>query len=624
MIRATIPRRAHLNYAPFSSSCVHYYASASVPHVIDRLSALGFSTQEARVYIALLQQPFATGYEVAKSAGLARANVYQVLAGLTDRGIIDRVSADAPARFVAHPPAEVLGRIKRETAELADALITDLAALTVPRGAGVVLHAARPRRGDRSRIRVRQRGPRNASPSAPGRATCDWLAGPLHVAAENGCQVVVNVFGDTDLDIGEVYRHEEPSRTVGGHLLTLAVDYSTALVASFDGPAGAVFTSHPALVRVVEKLIRDETYLAAIYERFPEELEAAFGKHLVKLRTKVLPPEQAAQLISIVGFGAESGAHTFWERTEMSAIVIVDALWGDSGKGKACAYLARKHDAALAVRAGVGTNAGASVTLDDGTLVKARQFPTGWINPRTRVAVGSGVLVDPAIAAAEIDRFGLAGRAMIDGRCAVITPEHIAAERADAHLATTVGSSCSGSGHARADFILRRARAGPVGGGARALHRRRGTGGEHARRGRRDGADRRFAGHDAVARAGQRVPVHDVGQLHVRRGDGRRRAELAARHRRRDGGEGDADPGRRGAAAVRDDARRGGRPRHRRVRREHRPPAPQGRADRLRAARIRDDAERADPDRADASAITTSRRCVAPVPPMRSRRAWWR
>jgi adenylosuccinate synthase len=141
----------------------------------------------------------------------------------------------------------------------------------------------------------------------------------------------------------------------------------------------------------------------------------------------------------------------------MSAIVIVDALWGDSGKGKACAYLARKHNAALAVRAGVGTNAGASVTLDDGTLVKARQFPTGWINPRTRVAVGSGVVVDPVIAAAEIARFGLTGRALIDGRCAVITPEHIAAERADEHLATTVGSSCSGSGHARADFILRRA-----------------------------------------------------------------------------------------------------------------------------------------------------------------------
>jgi adenylosuccinate synthase len=142
----------------------------------------------------------------------------------------------------------------------------------------------------------------------------------------------------------------------------------------------------------------------------------------------------------------------------MPAIVIVDALWGDSGKGKACAHLALRHNAALAVRAGVGTNAGASMTLDDGTLIKARQFPTGWINPGTRVAVGSGVLVDPTVAAGEIERFGLAGRAMIDGRSAVITAEHIEAELADAHLATTVGSTCTGNGQARADFVLRRAR----------------------------------------------------------------------------------------------------------------------------------------------------------------------
>ncbi|HEY2793378.1 MAG TPA: adenylosuccinate synthetase [Micromonosporaceae bacterium] len=141
----------------------------------------------------------------------------------------------------------------------------------------------------------------------------------------------------------------------------------------------------------------------------------------------------------------------------MSAIVIVDALWGDSGKGKTCAHLAQRLNADLAVRAGVGTNAGASMTLDDGTLVKARQFPTGWINAGTKVAVGSGVLVDPEIALAEIERFGLAGRAMIDGRCAIITEAHIEAERADPNLADKIGSTCTGNGQARADFILRRA-----------------------------------------------------------------------------------------------------------------------------------------------------------------------
>lgn len=141
----------------------------------------------------------------------------------------------------------------------------------------------------------------------------------------------------------------------------------------------------------------------------------------------------------------------------MSASIIVDALWGDSGKGKVCAWLATRDDAELAVRAGVGTNAGASVTTDDGREIKARQLPTGWLNPGTRVAVGSGVLVDPAVFAGEVERFDLGDRVIIDRRCAVITPEHIAAELADAHLAATVGSTCTGNGAARADFVLRRA-----------------------------------------------------------------------------------------------------------------------------------------------------------------------
>lgn len=271
--------------------------------MIDRLAALGFSTQEARVYVALLGHPSATGYELAKIAGLQRANVYQVLAGLTERGVVSQVADGSPARYVAHPPAEVLGRIKRQTTERADSLIADLATVSAPHDpAG--FYTLRDREAVIDRVAA-----------LVGEATIrvgvcvwaedlDWLSGSLRAASRSGCQVVVNVFGEADLDFGEVYRHEASTRTVGGHLLTLAVDFESALVASLDEPAGAVFTRHPALVRTVEKLIRDETYLAAIFDRFGDELETEFGPHLVSLRQSLLPPDQAEQLISITGFGA--------------------------------------------------------------------------------------------------------------------------------------------------------------------------------------------------------------------------------------------------------------------------------------------------------------------------------
>jgi sugar-specific transcriptional regulator TrmB len=276
--------------------------------VIDRLTELGFSSQEARVYLALLQHPSATGYEIAKAASLQRANVYHVLAALADRGVVDRVSAADPARFVAHPPAEVLGRIKRQTAERADSLIADLAAVAAPSPAA--FYALRDRESviDRAAALVGEAERRVAV--CLWAEDLDWLAGPLRAAAHSGCQVVVNLFGEADFDVGEIYRHEPPAKTVGGHLLTLAVDFSTALVASLDDPAAAVFTDHPALVRLVEKLIRDETYLAAIYDRFSPDLEAAFGAHLVNLRARLLPPDAAEQLISVVGFGANEETAT--------------------------------------------------------------------------------------------------------------------------------------------------------------------------------------------------------------------------------------------------------------------------------------------------------------------------
>lgn len=142
----------------------------------------------------------------------------------------------------------------------------------------------------------------------------------------------------------------------------------------------------------------------------------------------------------------------------MGATVIVDAFWGDSGKGKTCAHLATRMDAALAVRAGVGTNAGASFTLPDGTVAKHRQLPTAWVNPRTDLAVGPGVLVDPAILADELARFDVADRTMIDPRCGVITAEDLAEEEADPFLRDVVGTSGSGVGPARSRYVNRKAR----------------------------------------------------------------------------------------------------------------------------------------------------------------------
>lgn len=139
----------------------------------------------------------------------------------------------------------------------------------------------------------------------------------------------------------------------------------------------------------------------------------------------------------------------------MGATIIVDALWGDSGKGKVAGYLSRRDNASLCIRAGIGTNAGHSVYLSEENVIRTRQLPLGFLNPTTRVAIGSGVAVDPQILHDEVSRYDLQDRIQVDYRCPIITPDHIRRERENVHLVGTVGTTASGSGMAQADFALR-------------------------------------------------------------------------------------------------------------------------------------------------------------------------
>jgi adenylosuccinate synthase len=144
----------------------------------------------------------------------------------------------------------------------------------------------------------------------------------------------------------------------------------------------------------------------------------------------------------------------------MSAIIVIDALWGDSGKGKIAAWLADKRRATLCVRGGTGTNSGHSLYLG-GELIKTSQLPLAGIVGDAQLRVGSGVAVDPDLFEEEMSRyarFGVRERARIDGRCPVILPEYKDAERNDANLRETVGSTLSGTGWAQAMYCLRKAK----------------------------------------------------------------------------------------------------------------------------------------------------------------------
>jgi adenylosuccinate synthase len=133
--------------------------------------------------------------------------------------------------------------------------------------------------------------------------------------------------------------------------------------------------------------------------------------------------------------------------------VIVGGAFGDEGKGKIISYLALKNNPKLAVRGGVGPNAGHTVVFG-GKTMKLRMLPCAVVNEQTQLLLGAGVLVDPDVFLREIGETNSGSRIKIDKNCAVIEKKHIEMDR-EGHLKDVVGTTGTGTGPANSDRILR-------------------------------------------------------------------------------------------------------------------------------------------------------------------------
>jgi len=134
--------------------------------------------------------------------------------------------------------------------------------------------------------------------------------------------------------------------------------------------------------------------------------------------------------------------------------VVVDGFFGDTGKGKVISYLSVADDVDIVARGGVGPNAGHTVVYENRTY-KLRQVPSGFVNPRSRLLIGPGVLVNPEVFLKELELTNTKGRVFMDHQTGIIEQKHIEEDRGSSHLKNKIGTTGSGSGPAMRDRVMR-------------------------------------------------------------------------------------------------------------------------------------------------------------------------
>jgi adenylosuccinate synthase len=145
----------------------------------------------------------------------------------------------------------------------------------------------------------------------------------------------------------------------------------------------------------------------------------------------------------------------------VTALVAVGAQWGDEGKGKIVDWLALSAD--LVVRFHGGNNAGHTLIVD-GVKTVLHLVPSGILQPGAVNLIGPGVVVDPRVLLAELDKIQAQGvlrdpsRVRVSGRAHVILDWHIALDKArdEARRESAIGTTGRGIGPAYEDKVARR------------------------------------------------------------------------------------------------------------------------------------------------------------------------
>lgn len=78
----------------------------------QNLQRLGFSRNEARVYISALETGVSSAQEIAKRAKLKRTTTYSILEYLIERGVVGKTEIRGKTRFLAEPPNRLLAMIE--------------------------------------------------------------------------------------------------------------------------------------------------------------------------------------------------------------------------------------------------------------------------------------------------------------------------------------------------------------------------------------------------------------------------------------------------------------------------------------------------------------------------------
>ncbi|MCF7808576.1 MAG: hypothetical protein K9M49_07760 [Candidatus Marinimicrobia bacterium] len=237
--------------------------------LLPALKSFGFTTNEAKAYLSLLQNNPATGYEVSGNSGIPRSAIYEILKRLESTGMVSTVDTN-PTRYIPLPPDHFYELLENNFSSNLDTLKETLQNVHTEIEIGDLWNI----RGYDSMIdRARNiiRSAKNSVYLSLWEREFERLHADLIDAEKRGVNIVIFSFCKIEADFGRIYSYNldsERLQNVWSSKILMVADRESALLGGVEMlPTNKVaWTKNAAIVSIaLNYIILDLTLFGQRY-----------------------------------------------------------------------------------------------------------------------------------------------------------------------------------------------------------------------------------------------------------------------------------------------------------------------------------------------------------------------
>ena len=240
---------------------------------LEEMTAIGFTEYEAKVYLELLNENPATGYQISKKSGVPRSMVYEALGRLEARGAVLKNEDRRATLYRPIPPDVLLDRYEKEHLNTINNLRETLRAAyqtqhedhfwTIKGRGSVISYAAQLIDSATDELML-----------VLSDADVEALRENIEAAHERKAAINALMTGTSELDFGEVAYHPPLESELHGlsNMLVVVADRKQVLIASADLDTTGTITNNHNMVIITHQFVWMELFTQRINRHMEPDL----------------------------------------------------------------------------------------------------------------------------------------------------------------------------------------------------------------------------------------------------------------------------------------------------------------------------------------------------------------